>query len=432
MITADHSWTLPGIDLRDLTFTAPLNHADPGGAQITVFARIVTGKGGEKRPYLVFLQGGPGSEAPRPGSHASNPSWLEAALRDFRVVMLDQRGTGRSTPVGLEAPLPEGAVPGVVRTLAEADDEARAHYLTFFRADAIVEDAEILRGLLGVETWSLLGQSFGGFTSLRYLSAHASSLREVLFTGGLPATAVDIDGAYTTTWQSMIRRSEQYYRRFPGDRDTMRALAERAAAGTLYRADGTAVSVERLRRLGVNLGGSGGAERLHYLLGLHPDSQAFRHDLADMLPFSSRNPIYAVIHESCWADGQATRWAADRTMPQEVRDDPTLLAGEHVHRSLFDEDPAFIPWKGAAEILAEHEWPALYDLDALRAADVPAAAAVYHDDVFVPYEHSMATGALLPQFMPWVTSEYEHNGLRASGSGVYEHLLGLVRGERWA
>ena len=48
--------------------------------------------------------------------------------------------------------------------------EAQAAYLTHFRADSIVRDAELIRAELGVDRWSVLGQSFGGFTSMTYLS----------------------------------------------------------------------------------------------------------------------------------------------------------------------------------------------------------------------------------------------------------------------
>ena len=108
-------WTLPGLALADLTLPVPLDHADPAGPSIELFARLVTRSGGEDLPVLVYLQGGPGSEAPRPLGPAS-PPWLPRALREHRVLMLDQRGTGRSTPVGPDAPLPEGAIPGA-RTL---------------------------------------------------------------------------------------------------------------------------------------------------------------------------------------------------------------------------------------------------------------------------------------------------------------------------
>ncbi|WP_010533588.1 alpha/beta fold hydrolase [Brachybacterium squillarum] len=421
-------WTVPGLRLRDVTLPVPLDHDDPTSPRLELFARLVTAEGGEDRPWLVYLQGGPGSEAPRL-LDASTPPWLPRALREHRVVLLDQRGTGRSTPVGLNAPLPEGAIDGAA-TLAEATPAQQAAYLTEFRADAIVRDAELLREHLGAERWSLLGQSFGGFTALRYLSAAASSLDTVLFTGGLPAVATDPATLYATTWEGMAARSERYWARFPEDRDRFRRLAERAAAGTLRLPDGSAVGVERLRRLGHLLGASSGAERLHLLLELDPDTPAFAHDLAAALPFSGRNPLYAVLHESCWADGGATAWAAERSQPAAVRDDPTLLAGEHMHREAIAEDPELAPFAEAAALLAEHEWPRLYAEDALRAADVPAAAAVYYDDAYVPREHSMATAALLPRMRTWVTSEYEHNGLRASGEGVLDHLLDLVHGRR--
>ncbi|WP_394216254.1 alpha/beta fold hydrolase [Brachybacterium vulturis] len=424
------TWTLPGLRLRDLTLPVPLDHADPTGAQIEVFARVVTAAGGEDRPYLVFLQGGPGSEAPRP-LEASSPGWLTRALREHRVVMLDQRGTGRSTPVGPDTSLPEGAIPGAA-TLRAATASQQAQYLTHFRADEIVRDAELLREHLEVDSWSLLGQSFGGFTALRYLSAAAGSVEKALFTGGLPTVGPGMDEVYATTWQGMIGRSERYWARFPGDRDRFRRLAEAADTGRLRLPDGQRVGVERLRRLGHLLGASQGAERLHYLLDLDPAAPAFAHDLAAALPFSGRNPLYAVIHESCWADGIATRWAGDRTQPAAVAEDPTLLAGEHIHQSLFAENPELAVWAEAADLLAAHEWPALYDAGALRRCTVPGAAAVYYDDAYVPRGHSMATAALLPRLRTWVTSEYEHNGLRASGQGVLDHLLDLATGRRAA
>src|SRR5690606_16783117 len=272
----------------------------------------------------------------------------------------------------------------------------QAQYLTHFRADAIARDAELLREHLGVARWTLLGQSFGGFTTLRYLSAHPQSVEKALFTGGLPTVGPGMDAVYASTWEGMIVRSERYWARFPADRDRFRRLADAAGAGTLRLPDGSAVGVERLRRLGHLLGASQGQERLHHLLDLDPASPAFAHDLAAALPFGGRNPLYAVIHESCWADGVATRWAADRMMPAAVREDPTLLGGEHIHRDLFAEDPQLVPWAEAADLLAEHEWPQLYDAAALRAVEVPGAAAVYFDDAYVPRESSLATAHLLP------------------------------------
>ena len=90
----------PGLVLTEHEFSVPLDHSHPDGERIAVFAREVADPDGRDRPFLVFLQGGPGFEAPRPTRHPTAPYWLDRALTEFRVLMLDQRGTGRSTPVG--------------------------------------------------------------------------------------------------------------------------------------------------------------------------------------------------------------------------------------------------------------------------------------------------------------------------------------------
>src|SRR5699024_11955047 len=70
---------------------------------LSVFARIISTEANSDKPYLVFLQGGPGVEAPRPVTPVGADTWLARALADFQVVMLDQRGTGRPNPIGSTA-----------------------------------------------------------------------------------------------------------------------------------------------------------------------------------------------------------------------------------------------------------------------------------------------------------------------------------------
>ena len=91
------SYRQPGVVLTDHTFTVPLNHDDPGGEQITLYARELTavGKAEADLPWLLYLQGGPGHGGPRP---AGRDEWLGRALEEYRVLLMDQRGTGRSTP----------------------------------------------------------------------------------------------------------------------------------------------------------------------------------------------------------------------------------------------------------------------------------------------------------------------------------------------
>ena len=180
--------------------------------------------------------------------------------------------------------------------------------------------------------------------------------------------------------------------------------------------------------MGSVLGMKGGAEELHYLLELDPDSPAFRHDLADAFPFRGRNPLYAVVHEASYADGCATRWSAERVLPEEYAADVSLFTGEHVFPSTFTDTAALAPLREAADLLAEREWPPLYDAEVLGSVDVPCAAAIYAEDAYVPREHSERTARLVPTMRPWLTNEYEHNGLRADGGRILDRLIGLARG----
>lgn len=406
---------LQDLTVEEHTLTVPLVWGDPTDHRtIDVFARVVAREGGEALPYLVFLQGGPGHEAPRPFHSSTSPAWLDEALAHYRLVLLDQRGTGRSTPVG-DRDLERGAA-------------AVAEYLTHLRADAIVRDCEAVREHLGATTWSVLGQSFGGFTTLAYLSTDAASLEDVFITGGLSAVGRHPDDVYALCYDKMRDASERYYRRFPEHRDAMRRLVDLADAGDIVLPDGEVVSRSRLRSMGSALGTDDGWQTVWSLLERDPASNAFRYDLMHAMPYDGRNPLYFAFHESSYADGHATRWSAERTEPTDFRDDPTLFTGEHIRREWTETVPAFQPWREVALELAEFEWPQIYDASAIAASGATGAAAVYVNDVYVPYEFSIETAKLLPGVQLWQTSEHEHNGLRSGP--VLSRLIDLAHGRR--
>ena len=52
--------------------------------------------------------------------------------------------------------------------------------------------------------------------------AGGTPLTTTLVTGGLSAVGHPVDDVYAATWQIMIGKSEDYYRRFPGDRARVR------------------------------------------------------------------------------------------------------------------------------------------------------------------------------------------------------------------
>ncbi|HEX6682278.1 MAG TPA: alpha/beta fold hydrolase [Candidatus Limnocylindrales bacterium] len=405
----------PGQSWTDHVFEVPLDHDDPASPTIEVFARELAA-GPDPRPdlpMLLFLQGGPGMRADRP---TSSSAWLSKALEGYRVLLLDQRGTGRSTPANRHS-------------LARfADAKAQADYLRHFRADAIVRDAELIRGeLLGADRpWSVLGQSYGGFCATTYLSLAPHGLREVMITGGLPGLTAHADDVYRAAYPRVLSHNERFFSRYPMDREVVARVLERLAEGDYP------LSAQRFRMVGTMLGHSVRFDELHFLLedafaaGTGGElSDAFLHAV-DNVVTHAHYPLYAIMHESIYCQGRASDWAAHRTLT-EIGDEP-LLHGEMVFPWMFDEDPALVPLKACAqELAARDDWPNLYDVDRLARNTVPVAAAVYFDDLYVDRGHSLQTAGVIRGLKPWITNEFAHNGLGADAR-VFERLHAMVRG----
>ena len=422
------SYRQPGTVLTDHTFTVPLDHAKPDGEQIQVFARevVAAGKASAGLPWLVFFQGGPGFGSPRP---AGREAWLDRALDDYRVLLLDQRGTDSSSPVNR-------------RTLSQAglgSAQAQADYIALFRADSIVADAELIRQeVTGGQPWSILGQSFGGFCAVCYLSQAPEGLREAFITGGLPGLDVTADDVYRATYPKVARRNAEHYERYPMDVQRAKDIARRLAAGDVRLPNGAPLTVQTFQTFGQMLGASTGSHSLHYLLE-EPFaggdlSDDFLHRVGSQVSFSAA-PLYALVHEACYGQGAPTNWAAQRVRAEFPEfdaaldsDAPLLFTGEMIYPWMFENDPVLRPLAEAGEILAQREWPRLYDPERLRANEVPAAAAVYFEDMYVPVEFSVPTARTIRGLRPWVTNEYEHDGLRVSNGQVLDLLIAMVRG----
>ncbi len=422
---------IPGLALTDHEYRVPLDHGNAKRGEITVFAREVVAidKLDLPLPWLVFLQGGPGYEAPRP---LTNSGWLKRALQEFRVVLLDQRGTGRSTPV-------HGA-----SVLRIGDPEAQAAYLACFRQEQIIRDCEwIRRRLCGESTkWTVLGQSWGGYLATHYLSVAPEGLEAALFTGGLPPLTATADDVYRATYRRTASRNARYFERYPEDRELLRHLLRRVGRGDVRLSNGDPLTPRRVQQLGMVFGMSDGFETVHYLLegaflerassaendALQP---AFLLDIERSSTFE-RNPIYALLQEAIYAHGSATRWSADRirgVFPEFDDLETPLFTGEMVYPWMFDEMKALVPMREAAHLLAERtDWGQVYDPARLRENTVPAAAAIYTDDLYVEARYSEDAAATIRGLRPWITNEYDHNGLRADGEKILDRLLGLARG----
>jgi pimeloyl-ACP methyl ester carboxylesterase len=425
---ADAVHRIPGLVLTDHRFTLPVDHARPDDAQLTVFAREVVGadRVDADLPWLLFLEGGPGNAALRP---TARTGWLARAVRDYRVLLLDQRGTGLSTPV-------------TRHTLTRlGDGKAQADYLAQFRADAIVADAERIRPwLTGGEPWSVLGQSYGGFCVLRYLCTAPGGVREAFLTGGLPPLAETADDVYRATFRRVLARNAAFYARYPADAALVRRIADQLDRHDVWLPDGSPLTTLRFQQLGMAFGMSDGYERVHYLLELAftdgtdgPSlSDAFLAGVHAAISVATA-PLYAVLHEAIYAQGRSTGWAAHRVRTEFPEFSPDalrlLFTGEMIFPWMFDADPALTPLREAAHLLADRaDWPPLYDPAVLRGCEVPCAAALYTDDMYVERAFSEATAELLPTLRVWQTNEYEHDGLRVSDERVLDRLIAMVRG----
>ncbi|MGV3550848.1 alpha/beta fold hydrolase [Rhizobium sp.] len=424
MITSEY--TIPGVHVRDHLVDVPLDWKAPGAATIKVFAREVCdpARRRDDLPFLLFLQGGPGGKSPRP-THGG-PSWLSTALKTHRVLLLDQRGTGRSTRI-------EGSAMARFRDGAEA-----ARYLSHFRADSIIADAEYLRRQLnGGRRWETLGQSYGGFLTLTYLSTAPEALAACYVTGGLAGLTASAEDVYRRTYPRVAEKNRLYQARYPADVARLARIADILERDDIRLPDGDRLAVRRLQTIGIDFGMAPGYENVHWLIDEafsdESETRLSEQFLAAAMGLTSYdgNPLFALLQESIYGQGAPTGWAA-----QKVRDDfpvfgeaarPLMLTGEMMYPWMFEEIHSLRPFRAAAEALARFEgFAPIYDLDRLAANEVPVAAAVYFDDMYVDADLSLDTARRVGHVQAWVTNEFEHDGVRQSPE-VLKRLMGMVR-----
>ncbi|KAM7472244.1 hypothetical protein LguiA_010427 [Lonicera macranthoides] len=441
-------YSVPELRLRDHRFTVPLDYScdRASSPKISVFAREVVAVGKEDKPqeYLLYLQGGPGFECPRPTEAGG---WISKACEEYHVILMDQRGTGLSTPLTTSS----------MSQMKSAKD--LVEYLKHFRADNIVNDAEFIRKRLVPDAgpWTVLGQSYGGFCGVTYLSFAPQGLKQVLLTGGIPPIkgGCTADSVYRACFEPIVCQNEKYYKRFPQDievvRDVVNYLAGSEGGGVPLPSGGI-LTPRGLQTLGLSgLGSSSGFERLHYMFERVWDpvivpgtpkqiSYYFLNAFERWLAYDT-NPLYALMHESIYCQGASSHWSAHRIRAENeskfdaikaARDGrPILFTGEMIFPWMFDEIHALRQFKDAANLLAEKEdWPPLYDVATLNNNKVPVAAAVYYEDMFVNFKLATETAAEIGGIRLWVTNEYMHSGLRDGAGHVLAHLLGLLKGKK--
>ncbi len=470
---------------------------------------------------VLYLQGGPGFGAPTPsvslGLGKGCGSWADAALHEIgyrRIVLMDQRGTGKSTPITkqtLEQKFPylflldndddmtriETALSNTmspkpdIEKVQNAADEV-TEYLSHFRADNIVYDSEFIRNALmaplsfddensSIESsdpkpWGCsLGQSYGGFCQMTYLSKVEHPPKIMLFTGGIAPMLSDTVEVYEKLWYRVRERNLRYYEMYPGDIQLVKVIVQKLLQQPVLLPSGGRLTAQRFLSLGISLGGAPSSfASLHELLSsafVGSSLAVFLGSRANELTFSvaflkqievqqsfDDHPIYFWLHESIYADGSGrspTNWAADTAYNKLVssansefdfrhtstissNDTPTIFFGEHVF-PWMSEDFAELRGVGlrmvADQLAMKSDWSRLYDEEKIKAIlcdeRTRAAAAVYHDDMYVEFDACMkviARDGPLGKCKVYVTNDYQHSGLRDGGAKLFTKLHGMAKG----
>ena len=450
LASKDHVVPGPGpLLVTELTFQVPLTYAPkatPGlPKHITLFARrarkhdVYSSPGSEdQKPYLVYLEGGPGFGNREPQDH---PVTRHAIHKGYQVLLLDHRGTGLSTPVGAD----------MLDMIGDTD--AKFEYLKLMRQDNTVRDCEAVRQCLTKDwpeakaKWSIFGQSYGGFVGMSYLSMHPEGLKEVFLTGGLAPVSRTADEVYAAVFPRVAKRNEQYYKKFPEDVANLRQLAAYIESkGAVPLPSGGHLTVPRLLTIGIAFGGHGGFDQVHSTI-LHLkaslDQLGFftRASLAPVESFTpfDTNIIYAILHEAIYCDGPgyASNWASQR-VGEQIPDFPWIkpsattglerplyFSGENIFPFHFDTHPELIKLREVAQKLATYDqWPRLYDLKQLGSNNVPVYAASYVDDMYVDNNFARETASLVGA-KTFETNVMYHNALRTKSDEVLSQLFAL-------
>lgn len=427
--------------MTEYWFEVPLDYENLSGNTLHIFARSAElidtpiqpwSNKSRQLPWLLFLQGGPGAGC----APVRQGSWISFFLeKGYKILLMDQRGAGLSSTITAENLVNQG------------NPAMQAHYLTQFRADNIVRDAEAIRKMLLKDypdkKWSVLGQSFGGFCSLHYLSFYPDSLREVFNTGGMAPMLANPDALYERLLRKTIEMNELYYTKFPEDIGRVHRLINYLEIHQCQTSDGETLTPHRIQNLGMLLICPSGWETLHNLLlranyELVAGGTLLRPTISlieDQVPFD-RTILYAILHEACYLSGTGTfsNWSAEQALTVNLAfdirstppDEPIMLTAEIITHDTFTSYKSLRPLLPAAEIIAAYDqWPDLYDDEQLARNEVPVYAAIYVDDLAVDFEYAMQRAKGLGNCKVYVTNRSWHGGLRDDTEEVLGALFRL-------
>ena len=189
----------------------PLDPSQPQGPQIDVHFAVLPALARHKKPDPVFFfAGGPGQSAIALAGTLARPLARLTNRRD--VVLIDQRGTGRSAPLQcpeqpLTQPLREMADPASqvqrLRECRAALQKLPHGDLRHYTTTVAMADAEAVRQALGAPRINLMGGSYGTRAALEYLRQFPQAVRRVVIDGVAPPDMV-LPASFSTDAQAAL------------------------------------------------------------------------------------------------------------------------------------------------------------------------------------------------------------------------------------
>ncbi|MBI5718318.1 MAG: alpha/beta fold hydrolase [Burkholderiales bacterium] len=191
----------------------PLDPAAPQGGQIDIHFAVLPALARNKHPDPVFVfAGGPGQSAI---DLAGSWSRLLARVSNRRdIVLVDQRGTGRSAKLACDEPVPTAPLATVLPAEAQARRLANCretlqrlphgdlrHYTTW----VAMADVEAVRQALGSPRVNLVGGSYGTRAALEYQRQFPQAVRRLVIDGVAPPDMV-LPGAFSVDGQAALEQ----------------------------------------------------------------------------------------------------------------------------------------------------------------------------------------------------------------------------------
>ena len=171
------------------TLDVPENRQHPEGRRLSIFVAVLPANTLSPQPDpLVLLAGGPGQAASTLGPFALS---LSAIRRTRDIVLIDQRGTGRSSPLACPAFAPDEHAefdtdPVPKALLCAWQLAGKGVDASQYTTSAWVADVDAMREALGYRQVNLWGGSYGTRVAQEYLRRHPEHVRSVVLDGVAP------------------------------------------------------------------------------------------------------------------------------------------------------------------------------------------------------------------------------------------------------